>query len=117
MRRAVALMVVVACAVSALPASAGAQTLSVSKTKRVLYAYAKSQNAIDFSVRYCRRRSSHYVRCIVAETFVEPILGLQATYDATERYPMGVKLRRRTPRMLVYDDIKSGWVRWSGSAP
>ena len=117
MRRAVAVVVVIACAASALPASAGAQTLSVSKTKRMLYAYAQNQKALDFSVRYCRRRSPRYVRCIVRETFVEPIFGSQGTYDASERYPMAVKLRRRTPHALIWDDIKDGWVRWSGPTP
>jgi|SRR5215211_6482828 len=117
MRRAVALLVVVACAASALPATAGAHTLSVSKAKRMLSAYAESQKALEFSVRYCRRHSPHYVRCIVTETFVEPLFGLQATYEAKERYPMGVKVRRREPRTLIYDDIKDRWVRWSGSTP
>jgi hypothetical protein len=102
----------------ALPVGAEGHTLSVRKAKRVLYAYAESENALQFRVRYCRRRSRHHVRCGVKEIFREPLLDLRDSYERTEYYPMAVKLRgthaSRSSRVLIYDDIENRWVAWSG---
>ncbi|HLM25890.1 MAG TPA: hypothetical protein VK304_02875 [Thermoleophilaceae bacterium] len=116
-------LVLLAIAVSAVtwafPVAAEGHTLSVRKAKQVLYAYAGDQNALQFRVRYCRRRSRHHVRCAVKEVFLEPLLGTQDTWERTEYYWMAVKLRRpnssSTSRsgVLVYDDIKGDWVTWN----
>ncbi len=116
-------LVVAAVAVSAvtlaLPVSAEGHTLSVRKAKQVLYEYAGSENALQFRVRYCRRRSRHHVRCGVKEVFREPLFDLRDSYERTDYYPMAVKLRgrhsssSRRSRVLIYDDIENRWVAWN----
>ncbi len=120
MKRSLVLLTIAVWVVTcALPAAAGAHTLSVRKAKQVLNAYAEGENALQFRVRYCRRRSRHHVRCAVKEVFLEPLLGSQETWERTDYYTMAVKLRgahsSSTTRagVLIYDDIKGGWVRWN----
>ncbi len=117
------LMVVSAIAISAvtcaLPAAAEGHTLTVLKAKQALYAYAEGQNALQFRVRYCRRRSRHHVRCAVKEVFLEGLLGSHESWERTDYYWMAVKFRRprssSTSRsgVLIYDDVKGRWVAWS----
>jgi hypothetical protein len=114
------LLIATAAVTWTFPTAAGAHTLTVRKAKRTLYAYADTQNAQQFRVRYCRRRSRHHVRCAVKEVFLEAMLGSNETWERPDYYWMAVKLRRphssSTTRsgVLIYDDIKASWVAWNG---
>ncbi len=118
-RLAVVLAIAISAVTLALPVAAEGHTLTVRNAKQVLYAYADGHNALQFRVRYCRRRSRHHVRCAVKEGFLEQLLGSYETWERTDYYWMAVKFRRphssSTSRsgMLIYDDIKGGWVGWN----
>ena len=126
MKRSFVLLAIVSWAVAwGLPVAAEGHTLSAREAKRVLYAYAATEGSLQFRVGHCRHRSRHEVRCAVSEVFLEQLFGTSESYEATEDYTMAVKLRRpakgrrphssspRRARLLVYDDVKGGWVTWN----
>ena len=118
-RSLVGLAIAVSAVTLAFPVAAGGHTLSARKATQVLYAYADAENALQFQVRSCRRRSRHHVRCAVKEVFLEQLFGTHETYETTDHYRMAVRLRgphstpTRRARVQIYDDIKGGWVTWN----
>ena len=80
-RSSVILLIAVVAVAWTFPTAAGAHTLTVRRAKHDLYAYAQTQNALKFRVRYCRRRSKHHVRCAVKEVSLEPMLNSNQIWE------------------------------------